>query len=259
MTPSRPLGSVTRGTTAPGRLRRVDRWMVSRHRRLLRTPGLLVVDLGFGATPVTTTELAHRLRKVNADARVVGLEIDRSRVAAAAAVTAPGVSFGVGGFELAGLRPHLVRSLNVLRQYDEAAVDVAWRTLTARVADGGLVVEGTCDESGTLGAWVTLDGTGPRSLTLAVDLRQEPSAVAARLPKALIHRNVPGEPVHDLLRQLDERWAVHAALGGFGRRQRFAESVRDLRGRGWPVLDPPARWRRGEVTLAWHAVRPVSR
>lgn len=260
MTGGRPAGTVTRGTTAAGRLRRVDRWLIARHRPLLVTPGLLVVDLGFGARPVTTVELARRLRKVNPTTHVVGLEVDPDRVAGA--VTAPtveGVSFRLGGFDLAGLRPHVVRAFNVLRQYDADDVGAAWRMMQAGLADGGVVVEGTCDETGTLGSWVTLDVDDARTLTLAVDLRQPPSAVAARLPKVLIHRNVAGEPVHELLRLLDDRWAVHAGLGDLGRRQRFAASVGDLRDRGWPVLDRPARWRRGEVTLAWSAVAPRAR
>ncbi|HPV89711.1 MAG TPA: class I SAM-dependent methyltransferase, partial [Ornithinibacter sp.] len=29
-----------------------------------------------------------------------------------------------------------------------------------------------------------------------------------------------------------------------------------LRDAGWPVLDGPARWRVGELTLAWDAVAP---
>ena len=43
----------------------------------------LVVDLGFGATPVTTVELRTRLARSAPDVRVVGLEIDPARVAAA--------------------------------------------------------------------------------------------------------------------------------------------------------------------------------
>jgi hypothetical protein len=38
----------------------------------------LVIDLGYGALPVTTLELAARLRMVRADVRVIGLEIHPS-------------------------------------------------------------------------------------------------------------------------------------------------------------------------------------
>ena len=127
--------------------------------------------------------------------------------------------------------------------------------MTSRLQPGGIVVEGTCDEAGRLGSWVTLDASGPVALTLAVDLAAAPSAVAARLPKALIHRNLPGEPVHTLLAELDRAWATHAGLAVFGARHHFGAAAADLRSAGWPVLDGPSRWRRGELTLSWQATR----
>jgi hypothetical protein len=254
-----PVGTVTRGTTSPRRLRRVDRWLTATHPRLVATPQLLAVDLGFGTRPFTTLELAARLRRLNPSARVVGLEIDVERVAAAGPYARPGVEFAAGGFELAGLRPHLVRAMNVLRQYDEAEVPAAWQQMSASLAPGGLIVEGTCDESGRLGAWTTVAAAGPVALTLAVDLAMAPSAVAARLPKALIHHNVDGEPIGDLLAALDAGWQRSAALAAFSPRQRFAAAVEGIRSAGWPVLDGPGRWRRGEVTVKWDAVRPIGR
>ena len=254
-----PVGTVTRGTTAPRRLRRVDRWLVATHPRLVATPDLLVVDLGFGARPFTTLELAARLRRLNPGARVVGLEIDPERVDAAMPFRSAHVDFAVGGFELGGHRPHLVRALNVLRQYDEADVPDAWARMSAALAPGGLVVEGTCDESGRLGSWLAIDAGGPISLTLAVDLAMAPSAVAPRLPKALIHHNVPGEPIHQLLAALDSGWHRAAGLSAFSTRQRFAAAAAALRSDGWPVLDGPGRWRRGELTIKWDAVRPIGR
>src|SRR5690606_36110480 len=87
---TRPVGTVTRGTTNPNRLRRVDRWVVHTHGRLLRGAAApVVVDLGYGAHPVTTVELHTRLTAVRPDVRVVGLEIDRERVTAAAPHQAP--------------------------------------------------------------------------------------------------------------------------------------------------------------------------
>jgi len=90
------VGRATRGTTAPNRLRRVDRWIAARG----LPAGALVVDLGFGAHPVTTVELYRRLCAVRPDVRVVGLEIDASRVefAAATAAEPPALTFARGGF-----------------------------------------------------------------------------------------------------------------------------------------------------------------
>jgi hypothetical protein len=256
-----PLGVVTRGTTAARRLRRVDRWLLAAHPGLLGRQGLLVVDLGFGATPDTTFELAGRLRARNPSVRVVGLDIDPERVSAARAGAAAvdGVDIAVGGFELAGLRPHLVRAVNVLRQYPAPAVPAAWAEMTGRLSPGGLLLDGTCDETGRLGAWVSLDHRGPVALTLAVDLDRRPSDVAARLPKALIHHNVDGEPIHRLLTALDAAWDRHAPRAVFGPRQRFVAAVAAVRAAGWPVLDGPPRWARGELTLRWSAVAPPAR
>jgi hypothetical protein len=258
----RPLGVATRGTTNPNRLRRVDNWIVETCGAALRAADdPLVVDLGYGATPVTAVELRARLASgVRADVRVVGLEIDPVRVAAAQpAADPPGLTFAHGGFELAGLRPALVRAFNVLRQYEESEVADAWRTVTERLAPGGLLVEGTCDELGRLGSWVLLDAAGPRTLTLAAKLTtlQSPAQLAERLPKALIHRNVPGERIHDLIRALDEAWQAAAGYAPFGPRDRWTRTVAALRQAGWPVLDRPRRWRQGELTLPWIAVSPA--
>ena len=256
--PLKPTGQITRGTTARRRLRRPDRWLLESHPGLVRSPGLLAIDLGFGAVPVTTAHLHALLRANNPAARVVGLEIDPDRVAAAQPWAAPGLSFERGGFELAGHRPLIVRAFNVLRQYDEADVEPAWSLMCAAVSAGGIVIEGTCDEQGRLGAWVTLDAAGPRTLTLVLDPLAPPSAVAARLPKALIHRNVAGEPIHEVLTALDEHWRREAAIGVFSAQQRLAAAVRGVSAAGWPLLDGPARWRRGELTLPWSAVQSVN-
>src|SRR4051812_12963896 len=135
--PNRPLGILTRGTTAPNRLRRVDRWITGTYAGLLRAADdPLVVDLGYGASPVTTVELADRLVALRPDVEVVGIEIDPERVAAALPLARPGLSFRRGGFELpvGGRRPVLVRALNVLRQYDEEAAAHAWVELCGRLA-----------------------------------------------------------------------------------------------------------------------------
>ncbi|MBB4911798.1 methyltransferase domain-containing protein [Actinophytocola algeriensis] len=259
---AKPLGAPTRGTTNPNRLRRTDRWVAGTRwvrDTLLDAADPLVVDLGYGATPVTTVELARRLATVRADVRVLGLEIDPERVAAATpAADPPRLEFRRGGFELAGTRPVLVRAFNVLRQYEEAEVAAAWSAMCERLAPGGLVVEGTCDELGRRCCWITLDADGPRTLTLAClpgDLEQ-PSDLAERLPKALIHRNVPGERVHALFVALDHCWARAAPFANFGPRARWTEAVA-LLAREWPVRDRRKRWRLGEVTVDWAAVTPT--
>jgi SAM-dependent methyltransferase len=236
----------------------MDNWIIAQLGSLLASvPDPLVVDLGYGATPVTAIELAARLRTVRPDVRVIGLEIDPDRVAAAQPAAAPPeLVFERGGFELAGYFPLIVRAANVLRQYDEPAAAGAWQTMCARLAPGGVLVEGTCDELGRLGAWVLLDATGPRSLTLAcrVESLPRPAKLAERLPKALIHHNVQGEPIHAFLAALDAAWSAVAGLSAFGARQRWIEACRRVAGDGWPV--DTSRSKHGEITVAWQAVAP---
>lgn len=258
-----PVGAPTRGTTNPNRLRRVDRWIASAPAttRVLRAAAdPLVVDLGYGASPVTTVELARWLRRVRPDVRVLGLELDPARVAfAQPAASPPLLDFRRGGFELAGTRPVLVRAFNVLRQYAEDEVAGAWGLVLDSMAPGGLLVEGTCDEIGRLSTWVLVTASGPVSLTLSMRLAglDRPSTIAERLPKTLIHRNVPGERVHDLLAALDVCWATAAPHQAFGVRSRWLETVRLLAARGWPVSGPPSRIRLGELTVPWAAVAPA--
>ncbi|MDI5963662.1 class I SAM-dependent methyltransferase [Streptantibioticus silvisoli] len=260
--PSRPVGTPTRGTTNPNRLRRMDRWIAATLAGRLRgADDPVAVDLGYGAAPWTAVELLGRLRTVRPDAEVVGVEIDPARVAAAVPYERPGLSFRHGGFEVplpGGRRPLLIRAANVLRQYDESQVAAVWAGLCGRLAPGGLLVEGTCDEIGRRHVWVTLGPAGPQTVTFAARLGSldRPSDLAERLPKALIHRNVPGERVHAFLTAFDRAWATAAPFAALGARQRWTRAAAALSDAGWPLTDGPRRWRHGEVTVRWEALAP---
>jgi hypothetical protein len=260
--PLRPVqGRITRGTTGVNRLRRIDRWIATLP-VLRSTDDPLIVDLGYGASATTTLELRDRLAAVRADVEVVGVEIDPERVRIASAAARDGVTFRLGGFETptpGGRRPAVIRALNVLRQYDESEVAQAWATMTARLQPGGTLVEGTCNEVGRVASWVALGPSGPLTFTISLRLAslEQPSIVAERLPKTLIHRNVPGERVHELLVELDRLWAVHAPLAVYGPTQRWIAMVDGLREAGWPVRGGRTRWRLGELTLDWAAVAPL--
>lgn len=268
-----PVGQVTRGTTGTNRLRRVDRW-IARHPALRRAADPLVVDLGYGASGVTALELHARLARTRPDVEVLGLEIDPARVARAReqleAVRAGAsgfdpdarVSFELGGFEVpvaGGRRPAVIRAMNVLRQYAEPEVDGAWRRMCERLAPTGLLVEGTCDELGRITTWIALGADAvSRSLTISLRLAglEHPSIAAERLPKALIHRNVPGERVHAFLAALDTEWDRAAAVAPFGPVHRWQTALGVLASAGWP-LEARSRWRLGEVTVPWSAVAPA--
>jgi SAM-dependent methyltransferase len=250
----------------------VDRW-IARH-PALRSAGAdpLVVDLGFGASGVTAFELEERLHRVRPDVEVLGLEIDPVRVATGRAQlervragdatfrSDARVSFAAGGFEVPAPRPpRVIRAMNVLRQYDEADVPAAWQRMADRLEPGGILVEGTCSEIGRVATWVTIGSDGvPATFTIALRLAdlEHPSVAAERLPKALIHRNIPGEGVHDFLQVLDREWARAAPLSTFGAVQRWRAAMQALADAGWP-LRTRSRWRLGEVTVPWATVAPV--
>jgi hypothetical protein len=254
-------GRITRGTTCVNRLRRVDRYIATLP-VLRRAADPLVVDLGYGASATTSLELQSRLAKVRPDVEVIGIEIDPERVARANEDARPGVSFRLGGFEVplpVRRQATVIRALNVLRQYDESEVAGAWARMLARLQPGGILVEGTCNEVGRVCCWITLAAVGPQSLTVSLRLGglDKPSIVAERLPKALIHRNVPGERIHEFLAALDRHWQFNAPLSVYGPSQRFIATAEGMRADGWPVIGTKARWRLGELTVAWAAVAPA--
>ena len=262
MAVKKPVGTVTRGTTNPNRLRRVDRYIAAVP-ILRRTESPIVVDLGFGASPITAVELLSRLTKVNPNTHVVGIEIERERVERGLAVATDHLHFTHGGFETPlpsqlGESATIIRAFNVLRQYDEADVADAWSRMQSRLSQNGLLIEGTCDEIGRLSTWITLDREGPLSLTISLRLSglELPSKVAERLPKALIHHNQPGEKIHEFLQALDAAWRTNAGLSSFSPAQRWVASCNQLAEAGWPLIGDRKRWRLGELTIDWNAVAP---
>ena len=260
MASNKRIGTVTRGTTNPNRLRRVDRYIASLP--ILKVGRPVVVDLGYGASPITAIELQDRLSRVNPEVQVVGIEIEKDRVTRGKEVERPGLNFMLGGFETplpAGMaNADVIRAFNVLRQYDERDVPAAWKLMTSRLSDQGVLVEGTCDEIGRLSSWVTLNRNEPTSFTISLRLSglDIPSKVAERLPKVLIHRNVPGEKIYEFLNALDKAWKNHSALAVFGASQRWISVCKEMRNLGWPLVGDSKRWRLGEISVDWKAVAP---
>jgi hypothetical protein len=267
----KPIGTITRGTTNPNRLRRIDRY-ISSLSVIRQTTNPIVVDLGFGASPITAVELLDRLQKINSTTHVVGIEIDRDRVERGLQVAKFNLHFTHGGFEtplpnnLPGLQTtaDLIRAFNVLRQYEESEVKDAWAKMQSRLSLTGLLIEGTCDEIGRISSWVTLDKTKPVSFTISLRLSsigtdgfENPSKVAERLPKILIHRNVAGEKIHEFLSALDFAWASNASIGALSPSQRWVSACKQLLVEGWPLIGEKKRWRLGELTLDWQAVAPL--
>jgi SAM-dependent methyltransferase len=221
----------------------------------------LVVDLGYGAMPHTTLELADRLGGVQPGLRVIGIEIDPERVASAQSSATDRVSFIRGGFEIPlpdNRSADVIRAFNVLRQYDEPEVAEIWARVQTRLSSGGIFLDGTCDEIGRVATWVSLGANGPESFTVALRLAELefPSIAAERLVKALIHRNVEGEEIHRFLGDLDRHWMVSAPLQVYSPSQRWIATVRAMKVSGWPIQGTAAAWRLGELTVDWDAVAP---
>src|SRR5690606_21739360 len=95
------------------------------------------------------------------------------------------------------------------------------------------------------------------TISLRLAELEHPGVVAERLPKALIHRNIPGERIHDLLQALDREWERAAPMSTFGAVQRWLATVAALKAQGIPVHGDRRRWRLGELTVPWSTVTPL--
>ena len=259
----RPQGQPTRGKTAQNRLRRVDLFLAWYAANLLRRndgafADAWLVDLGYGAEPFTTLEMAQRLRRLNPRLPVLGVEIDPDRVAAALPYADDLTHFRRGGFNLplahrTDGRPETVRAVrafNVLRQYDEADVAGAYAELAHGVLPGGLLVEGTSDPLGRI--WVAnvlrrgvTPAWAPEALVFSTNFHGgfDPAMFQAVLPKNSIHRMTPGEPIWTLMEAWKQAAQRCVAERAWGLRAWFVASARLLAAEGWPVM-VRGRWLR---------------
>lgn len=256
-------GLLTRGKTAPNRLRRLDLFLCEYASGLLRAPphpGGLVVDLGFGRVPQTTVELADRLREhLRAHhLRFLGVEIDPERVAEAREHwAAPHLDYRLGGFDLP-LRPgetvRLLRAMNVLRQYPEEEALPYHARMVRALAPGGLVVEGTsCPFGRRLVVNLLRPGpSGPHlaAILFSINFREgfSPDLFPPVLPKHLIHRHVPGQAIHTFLQDWREATLRTRHALTYGCRQHFVEAARLLHA-SWPSLVLRRRWLRQGLLL----------
>lgn len=251
----------TRGKTARNRLRRLDAFVALYAPELLAPRGpladALFVDLGFGRLPLTTLQTLDILRRHHPGLRGLGVELDPERVAAALGYARPGLSFRRGGFELPlrrGERVGLLRAMNVLRQYPLDEVLEAQAHMVSQLAPGGLLLEGTSDPFGRVMVVNVMrrGEAGPEleAVLFATNLRwgSHPEIFPPVLPRQLIARNVPGEPVHTLFETWERAWACSAPASVFGERQRFEAAVIGL-SENHPGVDARRRWRQRGMVL----------
>lgn len=243
--PKKPLGQVTRGKTARNRLRQVDNFL------LLHEPGLisrrdesLFVDLGYGAEAVTTLESAERFRRLNPELKVLGVEIEPERVAAALPFADGRTFFRLGGFNLPlqpGETVRAMRAFNVLRQYEESEVLPAWEQMSRYVQPGGLLIEGTSNPSGAIWAANLLrrveTGWHKEALVFFTNfhLGFDPLEFQTILPKNYIHRVIPGEPIFDFFSAWKAAVAETSPLQTWGLRQWYIAAAEGLARRGYRI------------------------
>lgn len=257
----RPIGQPTRGKTALNRLRQVDVYFALAHAGVLRAGAPLVVDVGYGAQAWTALELYERWLPLNPRLRLIGVEIDAARVAAALPYGQAGViDFRLGGFNVAhvlnGEKARVIRAYNVLRQYDEAAVPDALVAMGAGLETGGLLIEGTSTPTGRIVAFDVYRKAGDgglqhRELVFGTNFREavDPAEFQTILPKRLIHHMLDDRPAaffHDWRR------AVTLAVGRGLQRERakWAWAARALHERfGWAVDMRERIVRRGYLVL----------
>jgi hypothetical protein len=287
----KPLGLPTRGKTASNRLRRVDNFILLYEPSLLtQTPAgdqfqkALVVDLGYGFDARTTLESAARFRRVNPTLPILGVEIDKERVASALPHADAITHFRVGGFNLPllpGESVRLIRAFNVLRQYEEKDFLPAYEMLAHYVLPGGLMIEGTSNPFGSL--WVanlarrsavtpsreaakspgresaeilrplrsrkeTQNGWKMEALVFSTNFRMgfDVTDFQAVLPKNYIHHVVPGELIYNFLEAWKHSAAETSAAKTFGLKQWFSASVESLAAKGYKI-DLRKKW----LTKGW--------
>ena len=275
----KPQGQPTRGKTTRNRLRRVDNFLLGYDASLLRRKDgpyarAFFVDLGYGAKPITTLESAQRFRRINPDLPVLGIEIDAERVAAAQSYADKQTFFRLGGFNLplqswpdgTAERVRLIRAFNVLRQYDESAVEGAYACLARYLLPGGLLIEGTSDPFGRI--WVANllrkkadergGGWQVEGLVFSTNFRMgfDPSDFQAVLPKNYIHRVVPGEPIYDFFQAWKQATLETTHMQVWGLRQWFVASAQQLAARGYQI-NTLRKWL-SKGWLIWKRPTPTS-
>lgn len=255
----RPLGLPTRGKTASGRLHRADLFLSLAYPFTLRNLRAPVVDLGFGASPITTLESLEFLRVLNPSLRLIGVEIHPERVRAALPFAQAGLEFRLGGFNLplgAGETAGVVRAMNVLRQYPEQEYARSLELLGSYLTPAGILLEGTSDPPGNMMALnLYVRGSGfllHDGLALIANLRRpfSPRQFQAILPKNYIHHLEPGSPLDSFFGAWSACWQRAMQTQVRDRRRLFAEAARWLREEhGYHLSLRPGFLRRGILLL----------
>jgi hypothetical protein len=266
----RPIGQPTRGKTALNRLRQIDVYLAIRFRSLIAEGSPLILDVGYGAQPWTTIEMLERLRRINPQVRMLGLEIDAERVAIAKPYAEPPMlDFQLGGFNVRDVlgteKATIIRCYNVLRQYDESAVPGALIELSAGLVPGGVIIEGTSNPSGGRVVFdvyeriaeAEADQLVPlrhRALVFGTNFRTPIEAIDFQpiLPKRLIHRML--EPaLAEFFARWQHEWVIRRTPGNVPPRRQIwkatAERLIEATSGQIPISRAPGLIRRGYLEV----------
>lgn len=239
------LDKRTRGRTSRGRLQALDVYLCHAERELLRREDgawerAAFVDVGFGDTPTTTLESARAFRELNPRLPVLGVELDASRVEAAAKYADALTGFRQGGFYLPlqpGESVRLIRVMNLLRQYPAESVPTIHEKLGERLLVGGLVIEGSTDTAGGVTVAHLLrrgeDRLHREALLFHTDFSHGFAPVLFRdwLPRDLRRRVHPGEPIHDFFMDWMTAWKEARGEGHHEPHESFRHSLLRLASR----------------------------
>ena len=257
--PKKPQGAITRGKTAQNRLRQTDHFLMIYDPSMLQAAGpALFVDLGYGFGPVTTLETAEKFHRINPSLRILGVEIDPERVAAALPYKTDMIDFRLGGFNIPlmpGESIRGIRAFNVLRQYDEPEVAPAWEQMGRNVIEGGFLLEGTSNPIGNI--WVANllrmrnNSWQQEVLVFYSNLHDgfDPANFQPVLPKNYIHRMVDGEWINTFFEDW-KRCAKEAAhQQTWGAKRWFSSTAQALADKGYPVLNQKRYLERGFLVV----------
>lgn len=259
-----PQGQPTRGKTALNRLRQIDTFVALAYPHVLTSGSPLVIDVGYGAQAWTALEMYERWLPLNPRLRLLGLEIDPERVAAAQPYARPPtLTFALGGFNvtdaLRGESARLIRAYNVLRQYDEGAVSGALMLLSRGLERGGLLIEGTSTPSGRMVAFDVYRQTASppaselahEALVLGTNFRDliAPNDFQTILPKRLIH-HMRDAALSDFFAAWARAAATVRGMGVRNERGVWVAAGQRLRAQFSYSIDPrPRLLRRGYLML----------
>jgi hypothetical protein len=261
-------GQITRGKTAINRLRRVDQFILQYdpmliHRRDKAGIKSMYIDHGYGWSPVTTLESSRQFHQINPNLKIVGVEISPERVETGTPYLSSTLDFRLGGFDIpyqSTENARLIRSFNVLRQYEEDEFISHLKTLTQGLENGGLLIEGTSNPTGRF--WVAnlirkqKDLLKYEGLVFSTNFHDGfiPQDFQPFLPKNLIHHMISGHPIFEFIQDWSKAAQNKIHIRERSYTQWYASCVEEVARMGYQVETRRSFTRRGFCVYHWNNI-----